>query len=141
MHPTRVFQRAIEEFTAHKESLTSSRGDHEKAPVVIQRWKKPEKNWFKLNWDATAKEKEGRIGIGVIVRDFQGQIIGTLRAQRPLKGCSSDAEAYGLLVATIFCKELGLEHVCLEGDSKHVVDLLLSEGLDWSLGGCLVEDA
>lgn len=40
-----------------------------------------------------------------------------------------------------FCKELGLQQVHLEGDSKHVVDLLQSQGLDWSLGGCLIKDA
>ncbi|XP_042969118.1 uncharacterized protein LOC122301808 [Carya illinoinensis] len=141
LHPTSVFQKAVEEARAYEESVTPSGEASGRVPVDVQRWKKPESNWFKHNWDAVVRDKEGRIGIGAVVRDSQGLVIGTLRAQRSLKGCSSDAEAYGLLVAAVFCRELGLQQVCFEGDSKHVVNLLLSKEVDWSMGGCLVEDA
>ncbi|XP_040994235.1 uncharacterized protein LOC121240764 [Juglans microcarpa x Juglans regia] len=81
------------------------------------------------------------IGVGVIIRDHQGQIIGALMASKCLKGSSFDAEAHGLLLATVFCKELGLKHVVIEGDSKQVIDLLQRQCSNWSMGGLLIEDA
>lgn len=55
------------------------------------------------------KVAEGKIGFGMIIRDHQGQVIGTLRALRNLRGNPFDAELHDLLLATIFCKELGLK--------------------------------
>lgn len=75
-----------------------------------------------------------------MIRDHKGQVIGALHAQRSLMGRPFDAEAYGLMLATVFIKELRLAQVCL-GDSKQVVDLLLNQGVDWRMGGCLIGDA
>ncbi|XP_042983190.1 uncharacterized protein LOC122312604 [Carya illinoinensis] len=85
--------------------------------------------------DAAVKAKKGRVGIGVIVRDYLGHVVGTIRAQRPLKGTPFDVEAYGLVVAAVLYKVLGLQQICLERDAKRVVDVLQSKALDWSLGG------
>ncbi|KAF5477160.1 hypothetical protein F2P56_003831 [Juglans regia] len=87
------------------------------------------------------QSREGKIGIGVLIRDHQGLVIGALRANRTLRGNAFDAEAYGLLMATVFCKDLGLRQLCLEGDSKQVVDLLNQDYSNWSMGGCLITDA
>ncbi|XP_042959546.1 uncharacterized protein LOC122294694 [Carya illinoinensis] len=118
---------------------------HGKGRVISQteahKWKKPAENPYKINWDAAVRSIEGRIGIGVIIRDHTGQVAGALRAQRSFRERPFDAEAYGLLIAVVFIKEIGIKQVCLEGDSKQVVDLTVKQGLDWSMGGCLVEDA
>ncbi|XP_042980142.1 uncharacterized protein LOC122310312 [Carya illinoinensis] len=140
-HPTRIYQQAIEELSNFKETTTTFKGTKRQVGTAVHKWSKPSQNNFKLNWDAAVKAKERRIGIGVIVRDYQGQVIGTVRAQRPLRGTPFDAEAYGLLTTVVFCKELGLQQICLEGDAKYVVDVLQSKALNWRLGGCLIEDA
>ncbi|XP_042958083.1 uncharacterized protein LOC122293615 [Carya illinoinensis] len=132
---------AIEEVSIFRESLVTDKGTRKQAGSAGLRWAKPMQNSYKLNWDATIRAKEGRVGIGVIVRDYQGQVVGTVRAQRPLRGTPFDGEAYGLLVAAEFSRDLGLQQVCLEGDAKRVVDGLQSKAMDWSLGGCLIEDA
>ncbi|KAF5468500.1 hypothetical protein F2P56_012646, partial [Juglans regia] len=105
------------------------------------RWTQPAVGILKVNWDAAVQSREGRIGIGVLIRDHQGLVIGALRANRILRGNPFVAEAYGLLMATFFCKDLGLRQLCLEGDSKQVVDLLNQDSSNWSMGGCLITDA
>ncbi|XP_042962379.1 uncharacterized protein LOC122296642 [Carya illinoinensis] len=129
-HPTRLYQQAIEEVSIFRESLLTDKGTRKQVGSAELRWVKPVQNSYKLNWDAAIRAKEGRVGIGVIVRDYQGQVVGTVRAQRPLRGTPFDGEAYGLLVAAEFCRDLGLQQVCLEGDAKRVVDGLLSKAVD-----------
>lgn len=54
---------------------------------------------------------------------------------------SFTAEAYGLLAAAIFCKELNLTNIILEGDALQVVNMVNNAVTNWSLGGLLIEDA
>ncbi|XP_042939551.1 uncharacterized protein LOC122274591 [Carya illinoinensis] len=68
-------------------------------------------------------------------------VIGTLRATRGVTETPFDAEAQGLLLAVVFCKEIRLRNLVLEGDSKQVIDILQIEGSNWSRGGLMVEDA
>ncbi|XP_042962496.1 uncharacterized protein LOC122296768 [Carya illinoinensis] len=140
-HPTRVFHQALADHNLYKESFQDVGKVGVKTQTKAQKWTKPEEDHFKVNWDVAVRTGEGRIGVGVLIRDHTGQVVGALRAQRPFRGRPFDAEAYGALMAAIFIKELGLNKVCLEGDSKQVVDLLQKYGLDWSMGGCLVRDA
>lgn len=59
---------------AHKESTRLAQ-----SPL---RWKKPKEGVYKINWDAATKSADGKIGIGVIARDYKGQVLGTLKAPR-----------------------------------------------------------
>ncbi|XP_040996027.1 uncharacterized protein LOC121242200 [Juglans microcarpa x Juglans regia] len=140
-HPNALHQLAKAELVSYREALTEDLGvkltDHVRTP----RWSKPDVGSYKVNWDAAVNQKEGKIGIGVLIRDHHGYFIGGLQAHRSLKGTRFDAEAYGMLLAAVFYKEVGITHLCLEGDSKKVVDLLKHYTKNWSLGGCLVEDA
>ncbi|XP_040987669.1 uncharacterized protein LOC121235387 [Juglans microcarpa x Juglans regia] len=107
----------------------------------VHKWLKPVEGYYKAQWDATLSVGICKIGAGVIIRDHQGQVIGALRASRWLKGRPFDAEAHGLLLAALFCKEMGLMQVILKGDLKQVVDLLQKQVSNWSMGGLLIEDA
>ncbi|XP_042958141.1 uncharacterized protein LOC122293703 [Carya illinoinensis] len=117
---------AIEEVFTFRESIVIDQGTKKQAGAAGHKWSKPMHNFYKLNWDATVRAKEGRVRICVIVRDYQDKVVGTVRAQRPLRGTPFDAEAYGLLVAAVFNRDLGLQQ---------------SKALDWSFEGCLIEDA
>lgn len=66
--------------------------------------------------------------MGVITRDHNGRVIGTLKASWVISENPFDAEAHGVLLAAVFCKEIGLKQVILEGDSKQVIDILQKEG-------------
>ncbi|KAF5445648.1 hypothetical protein F2P56_034686 [Juglans regia] len=139
-HPTALHQLAKAELVAYREILTEELVVNPTAHVGTPKWSKPKVGSFKVNWDATVNQREGHIGIGVLIRDHQGLPIGSLQAHRSFKGTPFDAEAYGILLAAVFCKELGITQCLLEGDSNQVVDLMNHHPKNWSLGGCLVED-
>ncbi|XP_040987715.1 uncharacterized protein LOC121235436 [Juglans microcarpa x Juglans regia] len=78
----------------------------------VHRWTKPAVGSLKVNWDAAVQTRIGRIGIGVLIRDHQGLVIGN------------------------WCKAL-----LFGGDSKQVVDQMNQDSPNWSIGGCLISDA
>ncbi|XP_042969036.1 uncharacterized protein LOC122301713 [Carya illinoinensis] len=82
----------------------------------------------------------GRMGIGVVVRDSEGALIGSLVAPKRNVTSAFQAEGHALHRAMVFCIELGLMHVCFEGDAKAVVDAVNSETEDNSWDGQLIED-
>ncbi|XP_035545040.1 uncharacterized protein LOC118348156 [Juglans regia] len=85
-HPTPVHQHAKAELVSYREALTEDLEVKLTAP------------------DAAVNSKEERIGIGVLIRDHHGLVIGGLRANRTLKGIPFDAEANGLLLAAAYKK-------------------------------------
>lgn len=52
-------------------------------PASNIRWIPPSKNIFKLNWDDAYDSNTDKIGLGVIVRDYTGNVVGTLRRPHP----------------------------------------------------------
>jgi hypothetical protein len=48
----------------------------------VQRWEKPPFGVVKFNWDAAVDKERGKMGIGVIVRDHNGDILAALVATR-----------------------------------------------------------
>ncbi|XP_042944746.1 uncharacterized protein LOC122278632 [Carya illinoinensis] len=71
-HPTKIYNQALEEFTLYTDSLQASGKGRDNPRVESHKWKKPVENHYKVNWDAAVRSVEGRIGIGVIVRDHTG---------------------------------------------------------------------
>lgn len=95
---------------------------------------------MKVNWDAACNIKEGRYGFGSIIRDYRGLVIGTMRAVRTFHVSPLIAEAYGLLLTALFCKNAGLNNLILEGDSLQVVKLIQSRETHWSRAGLFIQD-
>ena len=47
-------------------------------PIILQQWRPPENNSYKVNFDAATFGSTNSAGIGVIVRDCAGEVIGAL---------------------------------------------------------------
>ncbi|XP_042981157.1 uncharacterized protein LOC122310921 [Carya illinoinensis] len=107
---------------------------------LSQAWKKPPDGTYKMNWDASLDTTRGLVGIGAIIRDSYGRVLGTFRARREITLSPYAAEVYALMMAILFCKEAGINEVTLEGDSLQVVKKLKDSREDWSPGGLIVED-
>ncbi|XP_042980091.1 uncharacterized protein LOC122310272 [Carya illinoinensis] len=108
---------------------------------TLSLWKKPPENFYKLNWGTATDKGAAKVGIGAIIRDSNGQVIGSLQATRQLTSDQFTAESYALLIATTFSKEIGTTAVIVEGETQKVLNLLGSGATDWSQGGLLVEEA
>ena len=141
VHPNVLVQQtntAIEDFSrANKlDSHGTDEGDRQD-PI---QWQRPPLGWFKANWDASVSKQQGRMGLGVVIRDGQGKYIAAQSKTEP--GCldPSAAEARAALLAIRLCVGLGLQQVQLEGDALMVVTGVNSSTVDWSSLGLLIDD-
>lgn len=80
---------------------------------------KPPRGVYKIDGDATYNSNFGKVGMGIIIRDCDGKVYGTLQACSPFT-----VEALIFLHAIMFYKETSFTRLFLEGDVLHVIDIL-----------------
>ena len=80
-------------------------------------------------------------GIGVVIRNSSGQVIGALSNRINLPSALDDVEAIAYRKAISFALELGVEEVVFEGDSETIIKALNSDSSCLSTFGHIVEDA
>ena len=80
------------------------------------------------------------MGIGVVVQEERGQVIAAL--SKTILGLlePTSGDALASFHAASLCRELGIQHVCLERDVKIIVDALNSNTSMLSRYSHLVED-
>lgn len=76
----------------------------------------------------------------MIIRDVEGQVIGSLRALRILIANDRLEESYAVMVGTKSCQEMGIRSFILKGVALQVVNNLSKEISNWSQAGMLIED-
>ncbi|XP_042944638.1 uncharacterized protein LOC122278523 [Carya illinoinensis] len=138
-HPSSIIQRSQNDLRCFRTIKAKGPPTLARSASLPQTWKKTPEGNYKLNWDASLNTTKGLVGIGAIIRDSCGRVLGTLRARREIILSPYAAEAYALM-AILFCKESGINEILLEGDSLQVVKKLKDLGEDWSTGGLIVED-
>ena len=94
--------------------------------LVLVCWSCPPEGVFKVNFDATLFENNGSAGIGMVIRDSEGEIIAVLSQRTPIPFPVKMAEAMAACRALIFAQELSLSMVMMEGDCLRVVSALNS---------------
>jgi ribonuclease HI len=104
------------------------------------RWTALPEGWWKANWDVAIDKISGRIGVGVVVRDDQGQMVIARSLTRMGRLDPTTSEALASYFAARLCKENGGTSLILEGDAKLVVDALNSNNCNWSRFGHIVND-
>ena len=87
-------------------------------------WIPPPENSLKINFDGALFKDINKAGLGVIIRDNQGQVLASLSEQVQLP-CSSDlVEAIAAAWAIALAHDLSLSNYILEGDSDKVITAL-----------------
>ncbi|XP_018813588.2 uncharacterized protein LOC108985665 [Juglans regia] len=140
-NPSRIAQVALQLTKDFKEA-----NDREKVdlipgrPIGLTTWSPPPLNVYKANWDASVDQVQSRMGVGVVIRNWEGSVTATLRSSRCIFLDAKLAEAMAALRAVLLCKQLGISRVLLEGDALNVVNDINSEAKDWSSVGLIIQD-
>jgi hypothetical protein len=140
--PAVVMRHAHEQLRAYRDAELSR---HVHSPVApnpgVQRWKKPPYGTIKLNWDAAVSEERQLMGLGIVGRDYNGQICLAVTGCRSFVTDPSTAEALAAWRLADICVRLGFNEVILEGDSLEVVQALNRDEPVWGRYGSLINDA
>ena len=94
-----------------------------------------------MNFDGAVFREENSAGVGVIIRNADGQIIAFMVEKVPLPNSVAALEAVATVKALYFAAELGISSIVLEGDSEIVIKALVSEDTSFAVHGHLVEEA
>ncbi|XP_030939570.1 uncharacterized protein LOC115964388 [Quercus lobata] len=108
------------------------------APRV--KWLPPAEGGYKPNFDAAFFENSEVAGIGVVVRDSSGNVMGALSQKIPKPQSVEHAEALAACGAVILVKELLLSQACFEGDCQRVIQAINACGPSRTLFGHIIEE-
>ena len=88
------------------------------------RWSLPPQSSLKVNFDGATFKDVGKVGLGVVIRDNQGQTLASQSKHISLPFSSDMVEALAAVRAISFALETGCSSFILEGDSKRVINTL-----------------
>ena len=88
------------------------------------RWKPPDFGFYKINFDGAVFGDQVSAGIGVVIRDWEGQIIAALSQKVRFPGFVDLVEALAACRAISFAKELSIHQLVIEGDSLRVIQAI-----------------
>jgi ribonuclease HI len=111
-----------------------------RAGTAIVRWVPPPSSFFKINCDVALDNKNGRMGIGLLIRDSKGKVYATASQVVDFIVDPVVGESIAALKVVEFCKNRGLDRIMVEGDSLQVVHSINKPGLNWGKYGHIVAD-
>ncbi|XP_075665304.1 uncharacterized protein LOC142634963 [Castanea sativa] len=126
--------------TFHQAISDASKQIHQSHPISV-RWSPPPVGRIKVNFDGALFKDIGKAGIGVIIRDSNGQALASMSEQASLPFSPDIAEAMAAARAVSFAQELGYTSFILEGDSANIIATLSSEETSLSTYGHILSSA
>ncbi|KAL0008796.1 hypothetical protein SO802_010298 [Lithocarpus litseifolius] len=105
------------------------------------RWQPPPVTKFKVNFDGVVFKEDKRAGLGIVIRNHQGQVLTSFSENIALLPSIEDVEALAAVRAMSFAAELGVSSTIIEGDSEVVIKALKSEEESLSTYGHLIAAA
>ena len=111
-----------------------------KTPRGKIKWSPPPSGMFKTNFDGAIFEELGEAGIGVVIRNFAGEVMASLSEKIPLPATVEAVEMLAARRAVKFVQEVGLAESIFEGDSQSVILALQRNTMVNSGIGHLVKD-
>ncbi|XP_057857718.2 uncharacterized protein LOC131066864 [Cryptomeria japonica] len=97
------------------------------------RWIPPRSDWVKLNFDGAYRGNLGPTGIGAVIRNSSGILLGGLFGSLGL-ATNNETEIRALAVRVDLCVQKGHDKICIEGDSQIIINGVTKSGfLNWKL--------
>ncbi|KAI9195894.1 hypothetical protein LWI28_019143 [Acer negundo] len=114
----------VEEFQRAGAKLILSDINQILIAVPVVKWDRLTKGVYKFNTDAAICVERNLVGVGVVIRDFEGCVVGSSTQRLAANFSPLVAEATALFRGIVFALEAGLTPLTAETDSKMVVDLI-----------------
>ena len=128
----------MEEF--HEANQQNNKNESRQLDKGVLWWIAHPHGVFKITWDATLDQRRKLMGVGFIVRDHEGKVIATMCSSMKFIINPTMVEDYVAWKVVVFCRDLGLKNVILEGDTLNIVHVLHKEEHSWSRYGNLLAD-
>lgn len=110
------------------------------APQQIISWQPPQSSQYKLNFDAAIYTDIGRLGVGAIIRNENGEVMAALSTIGPFFQDSEEAEIVACRKAFEFAIDVGFSNLVVKGDNVNVMRAIASTCMDNSRIGTVIED-
>jgi ribonuclease HI len=108
--------------------------------IRYQAWTPPEKDWIKINVDASFVQEIGDCTVGCVARDHTGNVIWACNRSGVKCQDTVEAEAIACLVGLQFAHDRGVSSVVLESDNAMVVNVIQRQNQGMSRLWSLFED-
>ncbi|KAM0993900.1 hypothetical protein ACFX2G_009600 [Malus domestica] len=97
-----------------------------------QKWSHPPSKWLKCNFDGAWSKKSSRGGVGVVIRDHNGNFLAKLSASVDHATSPLQVEFLAARRAILFVLELfpDIRPFCFEGDSTITLAVMQLRGVD-----------
>ena len=105
------------------------------------RWLPPIHLSYKVNFDGTVFKELGVAGLGVVIRDFEGPVIGALAERIPLPDSATTVGALACRRAVLLAKEMNIFEATFEGDAKMITNALKDGGTNHPEFGHVIQDS
>ncbi|XP_070672244.1 uncharacterized protein [Malus domestica] len=94
----------------------------------VQKWQKPYSGWIKCNFDAAWDDIKSRGGIGIMVRNSDGEFIASMVVWENGIRSALHVEAAAMHASSVFKRQWSIEQVQVEGDALLVISAIQNEG-------------
>ena len=103
-------------------------------------WKPPDYGLYKINFDGAQFVDQASAGLGVVIRDWEGQIIAALSQKVGYLGSVDLVEALTASRSISFAKELSIHQMVVEGDSLRVIQAINDAKPVQTMYGHVIDD-
>ena len=109
-------------------------------PIIQHQWRPPEHGCCKVNFNAAVFKPLNSAGIGVVIRNWRGEVMAALSMLIALALTVADLEALACRHAVMFAAEKDLQNVIFEGDLASVINAISQESPVLKSYGDIVDD-